>query len=256
MILAVDIGNTHINLALFKGEEIRHHWTLATVVHRTADEYGIIVDRLLAKAGIDPPAIKGAVIASVVPRLTGVWEELAGRLAGADNVLVLDADTPTGIENRYESPRDVGPDRLANGVAANAKYGAPVIVVDFGTAITLDVVSSDGAYLGGAIMPGLEMAAEGLGRKTARLPSVSIADPGRAIGNSTDRSIQSGIFYGTVGAIDSLIERIQAELGGECTVVATGGDAGRFVEPSRYIQDADPFLTLSGLQKIWQLNQA
>ena len=255
MILAVDIGNTHTNLALFAGEALQRHWVLATALHRTTDEYLIVLERLLALGGVERAAIAGAVIASVVPPLTATWSDLAAGIVGPQSVLVMDERTVTGIENRYVSPRDVGADRLANAVAAKAACGCPVIVVDFGTATTLDVVSREGAYLGGAILPGPEMAAEALYAKTARLPRVSVTDPGVAIGNSTDLSIQSGIFYGTVGAIDSLIERIHAELGERCPVLATGGAAQPFVEASRFIERYDPFLTLSGLREIWRLNR-
>ena len=255
MILTIDIGNTHTSAALFDGPDTPHHWTLATVLHRTADEYFVVVDRLLSVDGVDRSRIRGAIIASVVPPLTAVWGDLAGRLVGKDNVLIMDAETPTGVENRYDSPRDVGADRLANAVAAKAACGCPVIVVDFGTATTLDVVSTDGAYLGGAILPGLDLSAEALYTKTARLPRVSVVDPGSAIGNSTDRSIQAGIFYGTLGAIDSLIERMWAELGGPCAVLATGGNGEAFARASRFIERYDPFLTLRGLNEIWRLNR-
>jgi len=255
MILAVDVGNTHTNLALFEQVEIRHHWVVATVFHRTADEYLVLLDQLLQAAAVRRENVAGAIIASVVPPLTSTWSDLAGRLVGPANVLVMDAQTRTGIENRYESPSDVGADRLANAVAAKNSVGCPVVIVDFGTATTLDVVSREGAYLGGAILPGPEMAAEALYAKTARLPRVSIADPGRAIGNSTDRSIRAGIFYGTVGAIDSLIEQIHAELGERCPVIATGGAGESFAKASRYVERYDPFLTLRGLNQIWQLNR-
>jgi type III pantothenate kinase len=255
MLLAVDIGNTHTNIALFEQRELRHHWVLATVLHRTADEYLVALDSLLKMAKVERGKATGAIVASVVPPLTSTWADLTARLVGAGNVLVMDADTPTGIENRYVSPRDVGADRLANAVAAKEALGCPLIVVDFGTATTLDVVSRDGAYLGGAILPGPEMSAEALYTKTARLPRVSIDDPGRAIGRSTDLSIRSGIFYGTVGAIDSLIERIHAELGEPCPAIATGGAGRPFAEASRHITQYDAFLTVRGLNAIWRLNR-
>jgi len=255
MILAVDIGNTDTNLALFEQTEICHHWVLATVLHRTADEYHVLLDHLLSAANIEQHNVTGAIVASVVPPLTPTWADLVGRLVGPQNVLVMNPETPTGVENRYESPRDVGADRLANAVAAQKTLGCPVVVVDFGTATTLDVVSRDGAYLGGAILPGPEMAAEALYVKTARLPRISVDDPGRAIGNSTDQSIRSGIFYGTIGAIDSMIQRIHAELGERCPVIATGGAGRPFAEASRYIERYDPFLTLRGLNEIWRLNR-
>ena len=259
MLLAVDIGNTHINVALLEGDppsgEVRHHWTLATVLHRTADEYLVTLDRLLAMAGVDCGRLAGAVVASVVPPLTSAWFDLAASLVGSDNVLLVDAETATGIENRYENPRDVGADRLANAVGAKATVGCPVIVVDFGTAITLDVVSADGAYLGGAILPGPEMAAEALYSKTARLPRVSLGRTDLAVGRSTDASIRSGIFHGTLGAIDALIERIRGELGVTCPAIATGGAAQPFADASRHIERYDPLLTLRGLHEIWRLNR-
>jgi len=255
MVLAVDVGNTHTNLAFFEGREIGRHWTLSTVLHRTTDEYLVLLECLLGMDKIAHGDCEGVVIASVVPPMTSTWAELAERLVGRDEILVVGPDTPIGMENRYESPRDVGADRLANAVAAKTLLGTPAIVVDFGTATTLDVISADGAYLGGAILAGPEMAAEALYAKTARLPSVFVTDPGRAIGHSTDQSIQSGIFYGTVGAIDSLIERIQGELGRRCRVIATGGAAPPFVAASRYIENYDAFLTLKGLSEIWRMNR-
>ncbi|MCX8037104.1 MAG: type III pantothenate kinase [Candidatus Sumerlaeia bacterium] len=255
MILTIDIGNTHTNLALFDGDAPRNEWTFATVLHRTADEYLVLLDHLLDKAAIERSTLAGAVVASVVPPLTATWQTLAAALVGRQNVLVMGAETPTGIENRYQSPHDVGADRLANAVAAKKVLGCPVIVVDFGTATTLDVVSCEGAYLGGAILPGPEMMSESLYRKTARLPRVAIEAPKRVIGNSTDASMRAGIFFGTIGAIDSLIERIFAELGGPCPVIATGGAARPFAEASRHIGHHDPLLTLRGLNEIWKINR-
>ncbi|MBM3334510.1 type III pantothenate kinase [Candidatus Sumerlaeota bacterium] len=255
MILAVDIGNTHTSIGLFDGNELRHHWILATALHRTADEYLVALDRLLEMESVGRGELNGSIVASVVPPVTSAWSDLMARIVGQANVLIMDARTRTDIENRYESPGDVGADRLANAVAAKSLVGCPVVVVDFGTAITLDVVSRDGAYLGGAILPGPEMASEALYVKTARLPRVAVDDPGRAIGNSTDRSIRAGIFYGTVGAVDSMIERIQAEMGERCPIVATGGAAQPFAAASRYIEIYEPFLTLSGLNEIWRMNQ-
>jgi len=255
MILAIDVGNTHTVIGVFDDGSLQSHWRLATERHKTEDEYGLEVLHMLEYAGIKYQEITGVAIASVVPPLTPVFERVA-RCYLRCPALVVGPGVKTGINIRYEHPKDVGPDRIANAVAAHEKYGGPVIVVDFGTATTLDVISRDGEYLGGAIAPGILTATEALFERTARLPRIELQRPPSAIGRSTVTSMQAGIVFGFAGQVDELVRRISRELGGKPYVVATGGLAGLVAPESKTIQTVDPYLTLEGIYLVYQRNTA
>jgi type III pantothenate kinase len=232
---------------------LRAQWRLTTNRGQTADEYGILIRNLFALDGIQAQQISGIMIASVVPPLNALLEEMAERYFHL-KALFLGPGTRTGVAIHYENPQDVGADRIANSVAAFEKYGGPCVVVDFGTAITFDVVSEKGEYLGGVIAPGLGIASDALFSRTARLPRVEIREPQRVIGTNTVGSIQSGLFYGAVGLMDGILDRLHAELGPKTKSIATGGQAALVAGASKYKLPLEPALTLEGLRIIYERN--
>jgi type III pantothenate kinase len=255
MILTIDIGNTHAHVGLFIGGQLRETWTLASDLARTVDEYRLLLRGVIGEA----IPLSGAIVGSVVPRLEGKLAravELEFKVAP----MVIDRDTPLGIINGYEHPEEVGIDRLANAVGAHYFHGAPVLVLDFGTAITLDYLAAPRhdehmpVYVGGAILPGIEMAAEALVRGTAKLPRVPLIEPTGVIGRTTAESIQSGLTHGYLGAISTLVERAREEIGQAVRVIATGGDALNLHQHLPFLHAIDPDLTLYGLRQIYGIN--
>lgn len=255
MLMAVDVGNTQTVLGLFEGEQLRGQWRLATEAHRTADELAVASAGLLALRGLRLEDVDALIVSSVVPGLTRSYQHLAEDVFDVPYYLVS-ADIETGLKNRYDDPRAVGADRIVNAVAAGRHYGFPAIIVDIGTATTVEAVDGDGCYLGGAIMTGLNVALEALIARTAKLPSVDLEEePPNAIATNTPDSIRSGFIYGYAGAIDALIRRCRDELGeSDVRVVATGGPAGVMVRHCREIQEFDPDLTLKGLRVLYEMN--
>jgi len=254
MLLVVDIGNTNTVLGVFDGNRLAADWRLETKQRQTADEYGILARNLFALANIEVTRIRHIVIASVVPPLNSVLEQMALKYFGI-KPLFVEPGVKTGMPVLYDSPADVGADRIVNAVAAYEKYRGPTIVVDFGTATTFDAISAKGEYLGGVITPGPGISAEALFARTARLPRVEIKAPGKVIGTSTVGSIQSGLYYGYIGMIDGILERMIHELGAKTKVVATGGYASLIGTGSSRIQEIDLNLTLEGLRLIYEKNR-
>ncbi|HLB03717.1 MAG TPA: type III pantothenate kinase [Gaiellaceae bacterium] len=249
MLLAVDVGNTQTVLGLFGGVRLTDHWRLATDRNRTGDELGVVLAGLLDLDGVD-----GICLSSTVPALVREWERLAERWAGAP-LLVVGPGVKTGIPIRYDDPREVGPDRIVNSVAAKERYGAPVIVVDFGTSTNFDVVSPAGEYVGGVLAPGIETSMEALFARAARLVKVDYVEPPSVIGKTTVAGLQSGLVYGFAGQVDGIVAAIRGELGADARVVATGGLAALIAPHSKTIETVDPFLTLDGLRLVWELNR-
>lgn len=249
MLLVVDIGNTNLVIGIFDGPALTADWRLTSRGAMTADESRLMLTDLLDAGGVAPERIVGVALSSVVPALTGAFEKAARELFGLDP-LVVTARTPTGMAIRYRDPDQVGADRIVNAIAAKERYGAPVIVVDLGTAITFDVVSKEGEYLGGAISPGIEAAVDALFRRAARLPRVDLTVPTSAIATTTEESIRSGVILGTASLIDGMVERLQGELGSPAEVVATGGLADLVVGQTRSIMHVDQQLVLDGLRLI------
>jgi len=249
VLLTVDVGNTQTALGLYTGEELTDHWRLATERSSTADELGVLLGGLLDFDDVD-----GICLSSTVPVLLREWDTLADKWANAP-LLVVGPGVRTGIPIRYDDPREVGPDRIANSVAAKARYGAPVIVVDFGTSTNFDVVSVDGEYVGGVIAPGIEISMDALFARAARLVKVDYAPPPSVIGKTTVAGLQSGLVYGFAGQVDGIVSRIREELGAEVRAIATGGLADLVSPHSRTIERVDPFLTLEGLRLLWDLNR-
>ncbi len=246
MIFALDVGNTHTVAGVFQGYELMADWRISTDRRKTEDEYGLMFLSMLERAGFKAKDTEGGIIASVVPPLTPVFEKTLSKYLGI-SALVVGPGTKTGMNIRYENPKEVGPDRIANAVAAYSKYGGPVIVVDFGTATTFDVISQEGDYLGGAIAPGILTSTDALFEKASRLPRIELIRPQQAIGRNTVQSMQSGIVFGFAGQTDSLVRRICREIGQDAHVVATGGLARLVAQESETIDTVDPFLTLEGL---------
>ncbi len=256
MLLTVDVGNTQTVLGLFEGPELLHHWRIATNAERTSDELALVVSELLRLRRIDfEPAGMGIAISSVVPRLTAALREMTEEWFGVKAV-VLEPGTRTGMPILYDNPKEVGADRIANAVGALDAYDGPCIVVDFGTATTLDAISAAGEYLGGAIIPGIEISLDALFGRAAALRRVELVEPRNVIGKNTVESIQSGAVYGFAAQVDGLCARIERELGEAATIIATGGLAGLITPLSEKIAHHEPWLTLHGLRLIWERNSS
>ena len=255
MLLALDVGNTNIHLGVFRGPELLAHWDISNNRDRTADELALLLAQLFGSRGYDTRALRGAAVASVVPMVTGTICDAVRRCFGVDS-FVLGPGADTGIAVRYDDPREIGADRIANAVGGHAKYGGPLIVVDFGTATTFDAIAADGAYLGGAIAPGLRISIEALAQRAARLPRIDLIRPASAIGTNTTASMQSGIIFGYAGLVESLVARISREIGGSPRVVATGGLAELIVRETGAVPLVDQHLTLEGLRLLWKRRDA
>jgi type III pantothenate kinase len=254
MLLAIDVGNTQTVVGLFNDHELADHWRIATDAERTSDELALMVQQFLGFHGFSfDDSITGVAISSVVPRVTAELRQMTERYF-ARPALVVEPGVRTGMPILYDNPKEVGADRIANAVGAFDLYGGPSIVVDFGTATTVEAISAKGEYLGGAIFPGVEVSLDGLFERAAGLRRVELAQPKHVIGKSTVESLQSGAIYGFSGQVDALVERFTAEIG-ESTVIATGGLAVVIIPHSRTVQHYEPWLTLYGLRIIFERNQ-
>jgi len=254
MLLAIDIGNTQTVIGVFDGAALRANWRVATRRDATADEIGVQLRALFEQASLEPATIDAGIVSSVVPDLNGPYSEAGRRHLGTVPMFV-GPGIKTGMPILYDNPHEVGADRIVNALAAKELHGAPVIVLDFGTATTFDVVSPGGEYLGGVIAPGLGSSAEALFAKAARLHRVDVRRPPRVIGRNTEQSLQAGLFHGYVALVEGLVSRIRAELGCEAPVVATGGLAVVFENEMPFLHASDPGLTLEGLRRIWERNR-
>jgi len=253
MLLVIDIGNSDVVFGIFKEKTLVSTWRITSDLHKSSDEYGMLLCGLLKGREVSADKISGVILSSVVPPLTALFQEMSQRYFGSDPMTVSDA-LKTGLTIQYDHPQEVGSDRIVNAAAAYHLYGGPVLIVDLGTATTFCVVSKKGAYLGGAIAPGMALSAEALVQRAAKLPEVTLKRPSRVIGSDTVGSMQSGIFFGTVGLINELVERIHLEIGEKTLVVATGGLASLVAGDCKSISKLRPTLTLEGLMIIYGMN--
>jgi type III pantothenate kinase len=249
LLLAVDVGNTETVFGLYEGPELGERWRIATEAQRTGDELGALLADFL-----DLGAIDGICLASSVPRLIREYEHVAQRWAKAP-LLVLGPGVATGIAIHYDDPREVGSDRIANSLAARERFGAPVVVVDFGTSTNFDIVGPDGDFVGGVLAPGIETSMEALFSRAARLVKVDYAEPPQVIGKTTEQALRSGLVYGFAGQVDGIVGAIRGQLGVEAKAVATGGLADLIAPHSRTVSAVEPFLTLEGLRLVWERNR-
>ena len=258
LLLAIDVGNTNIVLGVFEGDRLVESWRLATLRERTADEIGIWVAQLFEHRALDAGNVAAIVMGSVVPPLTGTFMKMAQRYFGI-TPLNVDSSVDTGMPILYKNPAEVGADRILNGVAGFRLYGRdrhlPMIVVDFGTATTFDAISKKGEYLGGVFTPGLQISADALFQRAARLPRVDLRKPCEVIGTTTVGAIEAGLYYGYIGLVDGVVRRMRAELGGTVACIATGGLAGIIAPEVDLIEHVDPDLTLHGLRMVWERNR-
>ncbi|UCB42845.1 MAG: type III pantothenate kinase [Dehalococcoidales bacterium] len=254
MLLTIDIGNTNVIFGVFEGEELRNTWRTATVINKMADEYAMFLLNAFQYKNLETSDITGIALCSTVPPLVVTFQEMLQRYFGI-LPLVVGPGVKTGVSIRFDNPREVGPDRIANTAAAHLLYKGPVIIVDLGTATTFDIVSREGEFIGGVIAPGLGHAAEALFARTAALPRVELVAPKQTIGANTIAGMQSGIVFGYVGLVEGILERIQRELGEKATVVATGGYAYVITPETTVIDTINPDITLIGLRAIYQINQ-
>ncbi len=253
MLLGLDIGNTNIALGIFQGKSIMHHWRIKTDGEKTSDEYTILLSNLFDTAGLERSRITGVIFSSVVPPLTPVFEKLSRNFIGK-RPLIVGPGLKTGMPILYENPLEVGADRIVASVSAYEKFSGPTIICDFGTATTFDAVSGRGEYLGGAIAPGILIAAEALYTHTAKLPHVEIKKPKNVLGRTTVSSIQSGLYFGYIGLVTNIIEEMKKELDPKAAVVSTGGFAGRIFQDIDVIDHYEPYLVLDGLQILYKKN--
>jgi type III pantothenate kinase len=254
MLLVVDVGNTQTHFGTFAGTKLLEHWRFATVRTSTADEIGAALRNLLELRGLGFGDLDASIVSSTVPQLEPEWREMAGRYLGHE-MLAVGQGLKTGMPIRYDNPREIGADRLVNSVAIWERYGAPSICVDFGTAVNFDVVSREGEYLGGVLVPGVEISLEALTERGAKLPKIDLAPPRATIGKSTVEAIRAGVIYGYAGAVDAIIRRIEAEMGeDEVEVIATGGLAEHIVPFTEEIDEVDDLLTLTGLRLLHERN--
>jgi len=254
VLLTIDIGNTNVTLGLYEGKTLAAAWRMATAHERMPDEYGLQMLGLLQHQGFGPADVDGVAMASVVPPLTGTFAAACDKYLSR-NPFIVDAGVRTGVRIRYEDPKAVGADRVVDAAAVQALYGGPACIVDFGTGTTFDAISAEGDYLGGAIAPGIGIAAEALFQRTAKLPRVDLARPPSAIGRNTVHALQSGILFGYVGLVEGMVVRFRAELGPKMKVIGTGGLVEVIAAETAVIEIKAPWLTLDGLRIVWEMNQ-
>ncbi|NDI37045.1 type III pantothenate kinase [Chengkuizengella sediminis] len=254
MIFVIDVGNTNIVLGLFEENKLLHHWRLSTNRSATVDEYGIMIHNLFHHAKIEKEQIKGIIISSVVPPLMHVLEALCTKYLNKEP-LIVGPGIKTGLNIRYENPREVGADRIVNSVAGIELYGAPLIIVDFGTATTFDYIDEKSQYIGGLIAPGIGISTEALYQKAAKLPRIELVKPKHVVGRNMVTSMQAGIIFGYAGQVDGIVERIQEEFTTKPNIIATGGLAELISNESKTIQHINPLLTLEGLRIIYERNE-
>ncbi|HBY57864.1 MAG TPA: type III pantothenate kinase [Candidatus Atribacteria bacterium] len=254
MILVIDVGNTHTVIGVYDEKKLLSYWRISTDLNKTEDEYGILVKNLISNSNLSLSDIKSVVISCVIPPVSWILKKMSIDYFKV-TALVVDPGIKTGIHIKTDNPKEVGADRIVNAIAAYKLYGGPVIIVDFGTATTFCAVNAEGEYLGGAIAPGIEISAEALFEKTAKLPKVELIKPKHCIGSNTVSAMQSGLFFGYLGLTNELIRRFKKELGEDSLVVATGGYAELIGNESKIIDKVNPFLTLQGLRIIYEMNK-